>query len=310
MDINSFYRRTLNEEGSGPGISFQGGTGTLSDIGATPIVGVKKDKSKKNIPAKKKGRIFPQIKVNEAVEDFEEDSVQTEEEGKNIGSDALQDSPEETEYDRTEDGTAYGDEEIEDARNILDSDQENLNPSEEGEGGEEDSPKKPKVPMSVLMKYRVNRVIKNRNHSPNTFGKDAVENMSLNIYRESIKKSFTDRIFSEAISAERGQLKKNENDPLSNGMVLGEISRRGDRYMFAARTNVDNSNRDFIFEGDYEKMKALLIVLRAELKDPAGGKANEIMEKSRTRVDPVRVLVGMESLLTDGVKYAQQVITK
>jgi len=91
--------------------------------------------------------------------------------------------------------------------------------------------------------------------------------------------------------------------------VLGEVIRKGSRYVFAARTMVDNATRDFIFEGDYEKMKALLTVLKASLSE-SNGKSVEIMEQCKSKIDPVRVFVSMDALFTDGVKYAQQVITK
>lgn len=321
------YNGILNEDG---GSASGAGCGTVADLGEPPVhgLGIVGQKNNKKIDKSKKRKVRT-LNVTEAVDDFNDSDISLEDENvdKNkedpiaIDNEAPHDpdnyngSNEKTEKDGDLD---YSEDEVLNAKNTLEDEDLGLsdNENEESEDERRKGYKKNKVLLSTVLKYRVNRPIRNSHSQENllsdstTYGSCGVDVRSQNNpikvkpFTEKRNKKFIDRLFFEA-------LEKNdeENDPIENDIVLGEVSRRGDRYVFAARTQIDNAQRDFVFEGDYDKVRAILVVLRATLKDYPG-RADEIMKEVGKFVGPVQVYVDLDSLLTEGVQYAQQIITK
>ena len=140
----------------------------------------------------------------------------------------------------------------------------------DGDGEEDSVDKRPRVSMEKILKYRVFRRLSNKH----------------------------------AVSEEY-----EENDPVDKNIIIGEVTKDGNSYLFAARVLIDNSRKDFVFDGNRTEMVSFLIVLGAKTYDKVG-KAGEILDRVDESPSPVRIIISMDSLMTHGVKYAKQIVTK
>lgn len=183
-------------------------------------------------------------------------------------------------------------EQVDAAKAVLDS------PIENEEEAEEEEEEKPKVRMQRVLQFLVSKPIR-QNHSKDNLEKTDSMSSFQTLAPGQLKigeSRHVSRVFNEAMSS-RG------------GKVMGSITKSQDRYVFTSNIVTGESGRDFIFEGDRVKMKALLILLGAEMKDFGGG-SDKILNEVDTRVTPVDVLVNKDSLLTDGVRYVEQIVAK
>lgn len=291
------------------------GTGSLSDLGEPPVVGVqdKKRLHKKAVPTRR---------VTEVNNIDPEDTVATEDEVSDESEEDIDLDPEETvDVEDTGDEEdipppVYGQEGEEEtpidqatAKKILDGPEEET--EEGGEGDGEDEP--PKISMSRVLQYKVSKPRTNRHvdlaGSSNIFDPKLLKDM--NMTGKSPVESFTGRLFIEVNGAEKGlQRSKDLTVGLKNQqLVLGEVTSKNGRYIFTAQLTTGKENREFVFEGDRTHMEALLTIMKASMKD-IPGKAKDIVNEVDTRVSPVEILVSQSELLTDGVKYVKQVVAQ
>lgn len=298
--------KSINEDGEGGGSgvgggsvevspSSTGGNGTLADLGSPPIYGF----PNKRRPVSKKKKYTKTRNVSEAVDDFDDNQIKTEDEQQEFVDD-LSENPVDN-----GNGEEYTDKEVDNAMDVLD---QTTDPSASEEEGSEDSKEeeeedRPKVRMSRVLKHKVFKTIRNnhaRNKKPNT---------DFSTYSPDNPLSFSNRLNIVRESYLRRIMEDEENDPVDNEIIVGEVIKKDNRYVFAARIDVDNAHRDFIFEGNYEQVEALLTILKAKMED-LPGKSDDIMKEVNVRVSPVRVFIELDLLLTDGVRYAKQILTK
>lgn len=303
--------KSINEEGEGGGVGggaaqSTGGSGTVADLGSPPMYGF----PNKRRPVKKKKSTVDLRQVSEAVDDFNDEQIKTEVDVQD-DTEEIADNPEANPMDNsmdnpTGDPEEYTDQEVDNAISVLDdtTEEEETNGSEDPNGSEETKGKeeRPKVRMSRVLKHKVFKTIRNRHARENlpkyadtTYSSENPLSLTnrLNVVRESF--------FRKIMEA--------DNDPVDNEIIMGEVIKKDNRYVFAARISVDNAHRDFIFEGNYEQVEALLTILKAKMED-LPGKSDDIMKEVNSRISPVRVFVELDSLLTDGIRYAKQILTK
>lgn len=288
------------------------GTGSLSDLGEPPVVGVSSTK-KKSIH-----KLVPTRRVTEAADDIDpEDTVATEDELDREGrEDNRLDTEDTVETDDTEEEApppVYGQEDPEGsldqeaARSILDDTEEDEG---EEEGPEEEDDEAPKVSMARILQYKVFKPMTTRHSDPNgskdIFSPRLLKDMRLT--GKSPVESFTGRLFIEAIG-NSGGLQRSKDLSIRTPLVMGEVTSKNGRYIFTAQITTGKENREFVFEGDRTHMEALLTIMKASMKDIPGN-AGDIVDEVDTRVSPVEVLVNQNELLTDGVKYVKQIVAQ
>jgi len=313
---------TINEEegsagaaapmggGSAPA-SSSGGTGTVSDLGQPPIYGFpnKRRKIKKKVP---------KIKVTEALDDFDDSQIKTEDDEMEDAEEIVDSSREEesediiddlsTQSGSPEESDNYSEEEIENAEQVLD-DTDDSSPVEPEDNEKEVKSERPKVPISRVLAHKVFKPVKNTHSKEQLTLRNLAQSSTIN---QDNPMSLSNRLNVTSESFWSGLMenaREREEEDGKEEIVIGEITRQDDRYVFAARISIGQGHRDFIFEGNYEQLEALLTILEAKLED-APGKADRIMDMVNQRVDPVRVYVKLDSLMTDGVQYAKQILAK
>lgn len=289
------------------------GTGSLSDLGEPPVIGVSSTKKK----AIKK--LVPMRRVTEAEEDLDpEDVVATEDEVDEEGKEDTDLNPEDTvdvdNMGSEEDAPppVYGKEEEEPmdqeaAKDILE------NPDGVDKEGEDEDDEPPKISMSRILQYKVSKPVTTRhadlNKSADMFAPKFLKDMRLT--GKSPVESFTGRFFIEA-NGDAGGLQRSKDMTVGvrgSQLVIGEVTSKDGRYVFTTKITTGRENREFVFEGDRTQMEALLTIMKASMKDIPGN-ARDIVDEVDTRVTPVEVMVNQGELLTDGIKYVKQIVAQ
>jgi len=310
----------INEEEGGAGAvapmggnsapASSGGTGTVADLGQPPLYGFpnKRRKVRKTVP---------RIKVSEALEEFDDSQIKTEDEEKEESEEIVDSSREEESEDIIDDLSnqsespeqqgEYSEEEIEDAEQVLDDTTDYTQDQPEEAEKEEEEEERPKVPISRVLAHKVFKPVRNTHSKEKLDLRNLYQSNSVNWDNPMSlhnRLNITNESFWSGLMENAREDKKKEEE-----IIVGEITRQDDRYVFAARTSIGQGHRDFIFEGNYEQLEALLTVLEAKLEN-IPGKADKIMDMVNKRVSPVRVYVKLDSLMTDGVQYAKQILAK
>ena len=265
------------------------GTGSLSDLGEPPAMGLNTSTGRKKL---RKGFV-PTRSVSES-EDMAEDpdltpeeTVETDE-GPEVAPVYGKDTP--GAVDPNADPGAM---DPQTAKSILDAPTGMKKEEEEEEGP-------PKAQMQRVLQFLVSKPTRNT-HSKPTPPVDISKPWMIRGQLQ-IGEGFTSRVFRETFG-------KNQPNDAKAKMVIGIITKTRDRYIFTTDVLAGGSDRNFVFEGDRVKMKALLTILKATMRDMGGG-ADAALNEVDTRVSPVEIVVSRDLLLTDGVKYVEQIVVQ
>lgn len=265
--------------------------GSLSDLGEPPAMGVT---SSSNVGGKRlKKNFIPTRSVSESEDIGDEDLSPEETVETGDGPEAApvygKDTP-----GAVDPGADPGAMDQKTAQSILDAPIEMKKEEEE----EEEGP--PKAQMQRVLQFLVSKPT--RNTHLKSSGHVDISKPWMVKGQLQIGENLTSRIFREAVV-------KNTTKDAKSKLVVGIITKTRDRYIFTTDVLAGGSDRNFVFEGDRVKMKALLTILKATMRDFGGG-ADSILNEVDTRVSPVEIVMSRDLLLTDGVEYVEQIVVQ